>query len=121
NSSSSYPYNCPAPYGGGKLGIYSHWDLCNPQASSSPSTTGNAPILPDTVTGPQQFEFYTHSPAGTLTPNAAEIGNQAFFRNSHGHRQMTLQAQAYNTAFNSIAPSELYYPAGLPPQVQQGI
>lgn len=121
NSSSAYPYNCPPPYGGGKLGIYSFWDLCNPQNSGSPPTAANAPFLPSTVMGPQQFEFYTYSPAGSLTPNPGEIGNQAFFKNSRGQREMTPQAQAYNNAFNSIAHNELYYPAGLPAQVQQGI
>jgi hypothetical protein len=57
----------PFMYGGGKLGTYSYWDVCN----SNPTYPGSAPILPDPYppqdpNHPQQFEFYNHSQHPTM-------------------------------------------------------
>src|ERR1019366_8111725 len=63
-----------APYGGGKLGMYSFWNY----------TQGGAvpPTQPDTSVGPPQFEFYNYSPSNPnsnpegLATNYGETGNQ---------------------------------------------
>jgi hypothetical protein len=60
----SYPYS--PPYGGGKIGVYSYWDVCK---------VTTPPIQPKTTN--QQYEFYNYStspvgsPANTANPRRA--------------------------------------------------
>jgi len=98
--------NSAPPYGGGKLGVYSFWNLCE----ASPSTQ------PDNQ--PQQFEFYNYSPnppggqSPAPTANPAETGNQAF--TSSG--ALAAEAALYNTSFlSSIVQAELYGAPGFFP------
>ena len=99
--------NNQPPYGGGKLGVYSQWDLCAAE-----------PTLPD-LKAPQQFEFYNyspHPPGGTPLPvNTSETGNHAF---TDGNEPPTWAPEAalYNEAFlSSTVQNELYQlPAPVP-------
>jgi hypothetical protein len=94
-------------FGGGKLGAYQYWNTCG---------QNSAPVL-STNNSNTQFEFYNyspHPPAGNLSPNLQELGNQ-YFNNSGGG--VTPQAQLYyNDFFNSGSPTginvqnELYFP-----------
>jgi hypothetical protein len=88
DSSQGYPACYPRPYGGGKLGYYSFWDLCNPQQQTG-TLNLSAPILPD-PTPPglspmayqqiYQYEFYNYAPGQSLpTPtDPGETENYAF-------------------------------------------
>ncbi len=73
--------------GGGKLGMYSFWDLTNASSPTHPLGAN------------QQYEFYDYS-----SGNLGEIGNDFW--------SDTVNAAAFQSAFASIAPSELYNVAG---------
>jgi hypothetical protein len=84
------------PYGGGKLGIYSYWPSPCPEGES-PESSQTKPVTSDPPTNEQQFEFYFYSPYdGNLSPNPAEIGNQAF---SDGAPTWESDAQNYYNCF----------------------
>jgi hypothetical protein len=100
----TYPNSYPPPYGGGKLGMYSYWDVC---------ALTTAPIVPDTSPGQtpvQQFEFYNYSnnppgglPTGWVWVNPAELGNQAFSQGQSG-QTWTGEGQLYLDDFNDLTP-----------------
>ncbi len=104
--------NSAPPYGGGKLGIYSFWNLCQP----TPST------MPDNQ--PQQFEFYNYSPnpPGGQSPapavNPGEEGNQGL--TSSG--TLAAEAALFNRSFlSSIVQNELCgAPGFFPPYILSG-
>ena len=98
------PFAGKLRYGGGKLGLYQFWDTCGSGLT--------APIYP-TNTGNSQYEFYNYSPhpAGSLSANPQEVGNQFF--NSLGTK--TLEAGLYyndymntGTVYGINVQSELY-------------
>jgi hypothetical protein len=104
--------NSAPPYGGGKLGIYSFWTLCQPTPSTKPDNQ------------PQQFEFYNYSsnPPGGQSPapavNPGETGNQGL--TSSG--TLASEAALFNKSFlKSIVQNEFYgAPGFFPPYIVSG-
>jgi hypothetical protein len=91
----TYPNNYPPPYGGGKLGVYSYWNVC---AVATP------PIQPESSN--QQYEFYNYSfsNSGGMLANPGETGNSY---------NGTSLPQAYLTNFNNFIVTELCAPIAL--------
>ena len=93
-----------APYGGGKLGMYSFWNY----------TQGGAvpPTQPDTSVGPPQFEFYNYSPSNPnsnpegLATNYGETGNQV--ETVDPNSNLSGWPGRYQQEFNAIVQTELY-------------
>ena len=83
------------PFGGGKLGIYSHWYGCDPPDGAQPTYANDG-------AGQQQFEYYNYSadsPGGdSLAPNLGETGNQYF----NPHPTVSASAALYVDTFGTM-------------------